>query len=92
MCYVPHAPIIQNLNIFQKAVRITALTNPQTGKTKKAYNLIYGFRGNGLYITDVNNIQAAYDQYKAKFEYFDHFIPTGSFLLNFRPMLRKNNS
>jgi hypothetical protein len=66
-------PIIFSLKAFRSAIRITTLISPMTGISQKAYNLIYGFKGNALYIMGVNTVEQAYKSYLSNFEYYDTF-------------------
>lgn len=72
-------PIISTIKKFKEAVRKTELTNVYTGKTTQAFELIYGFKGNGYYI-EATNIKDAYKYYKDNYKKYDIYISDNSFL------------
>lgn len=72
-------PVISSLSKFKEAIRKSELSNAYTGENKVKFNLIYGFKGNNLYI-EANNIKDAYKEYKNNFEKYDKYIPMDSFL------------
>ena len=72
-------PIINSFAKFKETIRPDVLIDYYTGTHTKAYNLIYGFRGNALYI-QANNMKDAYREYKRWYQYYDKYIPENSFL------------
>jgi hypothetical protein len=74
-----HGPVIKDIKTFKLAVRKTEKISPQSGKKTKGYSLIYGFKGNALFI-EANSIQDAFSKYQNNYQKYDAYISDDSFL------------